>query len=41
MLAITLAEAFVEKFDGDHIEETRRNHRSYLESIGLKYESSR
>jgi chorismate synthase len=41
MLAITLAEAFVEKFGGDHIEETRRNHRSYLKSIGLKYESSR
>jgi len=33
MLAITLAEAFVEKFGGDHIEETGRNYRSYLESI--------
>jgi chorismate synthase len=41
MLAITLAEAFVEKFGGDHIEETRRNYRSYLESIGFKYESGR
>jgi chorismate synthase len=34
MLAITLAEALLEKFGGDHIEETRRNYRSYLESIG-------
>lgn len=33
MLAITLAEAFVEKFGGDHVEETGRNYRSYLESI--------
>ncbi len=42
MLAITLAAAFVEKFGGDHIEETRRNYRSYLESIGLKeHESGR
>ena len=42
MLAITLAEAFVEKFGGDHIEETGRNYRSYLESIGLKeHESGR
>jgi chorismate synthase len=41
MLAITLAEAFVEKFGGDHIEETRRNYRSYLESIGFKHESGR
>jgi len=33
MLAIHLAEALMEKFGGDHIEETRRNYRSYLESI--------
>jgi len=32
MLAIVLAEALLEKFGGDHIAETLRNYRSYLES---------
>jgi len=32
MLAIVLAEAVLEKFGGDHIAETLRNYRSYLES---------
>jgi chorismate synthase len=36
MLAIVLAEAFLEKFGGDHIEETRHNYRAYLDSIGPK-----
>jgi chorismate synthase len=34
MLAIVLAEAVLEKFGGDHIAETLRNYRSYLESTG-------
>jgi len=34
MLAIILAEAMLEKFGGDHIKETLRNYRGYLESIG-------
>jgi chorismate synthase len=35
MVALTLAEAFLEKFGGDSIAEIERNHRSYLGSIGL------
>ncbi len=34
MLAIILAEAVLEKFGGDHIDETLRNYRGYLKSIG-------
>ncbi|MBI4571635.1 MAG: chorismate synthase [Chloroflexi bacterium] len=34
MLAIVLAEACLEKFGGDHIDETLRNYRSYQETIG-------
>ncbi len=34
MLAIVLAEALLEKFGGDHIEETLRNYRSYLQTTG-------
>ncbi len=34
VLAIVLAEAVLEKFGGDHIAETLRNYRSYLESTG-------
>jgi len=33
MLAIVLAEAVLEKFGGDHIDETLRNYRGYLKSI--------
>ena len=36
MLAIVLAEAVMEKFGGDHIAETLRNYRSYLESTGSR-----
>jgi len=36
MLAIVLAGAVLEKFGGDHIDETLRNYRSYLKTIGLK-----
>jgi chorismate synthase len=35
MVALTLAEAFLEKFGGDSMSEIERNHRGYLESIGL------
>jgi chorismate synthase len=33
MAALVLAGAFMEKFGGDSLEETRRNHQSYLESV--------
>src|SRR5699024_1636291 len=33
MVALVLAEACVEKFGGDSVAETARNHRGYLESI--------
>jgi len=36
MLAIVLADAFLEKFGGDHINETLRNYRNYLASTGLR-----
>jgi len=35
MMALTLADAFLEKFGGDSMAELERNHRGYLESIGL------
>ncbi|MSQ12238.1 MAG: chorismate synthase [Dehalococcoidia bacterium] len=34
MVALVLAEAFLEKFGGDHLEETRRNYRAYLKTVG-------
>jgi chorismate synthase len=34
MVAIVLAEAMLEKFGGDHTEETKRNHQAYLKTIG-------
>jgi chorismate synthase len=34
MVALTLADAFLEKFGGDSMEELERNHRGYVESIG-------
>ncbi|HUV51702.1 MAG TPA: chorismate synthase [Dehalococcoidia bacterium] len=36
MLAIVVADALLEKFGGDHIDETLRNYRSYRDTIGLK-----
>ena len=33
MVALVLAEACVEKFGGDSVAETARNHRGYLEAI--------
>ncbi len=38
MLAICLAEAMLEKFGGDHMEETMRNHRGYLATLGPRNE---
>ncbi len=34
LVATVLAEACLEKFGGDHVEETLRNYRAYLETIG-------
>ncbi|MSQ12929.1 MAG: chorismate synthase [Dehalococcoidia bacterium] len=34
MMALVVAEAFLEKFGGDHIEESRRNMRAYLKTVG-------
>jgi chorismate synthase len=34
MVALTLADAFLEKFGGDHLEETRRNYQSYWSTLG-------
>jgi chorismate synthase len=34
MVAIVLAEAMLEKFGGDHIQETKRNYQVYLKTIG-------
>jgi chorismate synthase len=37
MLAIVLADAFLEKFGGDSLEETRRNYESYLSHIAARF----
>lgn len=34
MVAIVLAEAMLQKFGGDHIDETKRNYQGYLKTIG-------
>ena len=34
VVALVLADAFMEKFGGDSIEETRRNYKSYLKTVG-------
>jgi chorismate synthase len=34
MVAIVLVEAMLEKFGGDHIDETRRNYMSYMATVG-------
>jgi chorismate synthase len=33
MLALVLSQAFLEKFGGDHLEETRRNYKAFWESL--------
>jgi chorismate synthase len=34
MMALVVGEAFLEKFGGDHMEETRRNLQAYLKTVG-------
>ena len=34
VVALVLADAFMEKFGGDHVEETRRNYVAYLKTVG-------
>jgi chorismate synthase len=34
MVALVLAEAFMEKFGGDSITETRRNYEGYIKTVG-------
>lgn len=36
MVAIVLAESMLEKFGGDHIDETRRNYKAYLDAMPLR-----
>ena len=36
MVALVLAEALLEKFGGDHVEETKRNFRSFMENISVR-----
>ena len=36
MVLITLADAMLEKFGGDHIDETKRNHAAYVAGLGPK-----
>ncbi|MFE6993425.1 chorismate synthase, partial [Streptomyces pharetrae] len=36
MVALVLADAVAEKFGGDHVTETRRNVRSYLENLPIR-----
>jgi chorismate synthase len=36
MVALVLTEALLEKFGGDHIEETKRNFRSFMENISVR-----
>jgi chorismate synthase len=38
MVALVLAEALLEKFGGDHIEETKRNWNSYMATTGPRRE---
>ncbi len=40
MVALVLADAFMEKFGGDHVEETRRNYQAYLRTVGPRKSSS-
>jgi chorismate synthase len=36
MLAFVLADAFLEKFGGDHLKETQRSHRAYMDSLAAR-----
>ncbi len=33
VVALVLADAFMEKFGGDHVEEARRNYLAYLKTV--------
>ena len=41
MVLITLADAFMEKFGGDHISETKRNYAAYMATVGPRTEAAR
>jgi chorismate synthase len=41
MVMITLADAFLEKFGGDHIDETKRNYKAYMATLGPKHASAK
>jgi chorismate synthase len=41
MVCITLAEAFLEKFGGDHIDETKRNHAAYMATVGPRTQAAK
>lgn len=38
MMAMVIADAMLEKFGGDHMEETKRNYRSYMQTVRLRGE---
>ena len=40
MMAIVLADAVMEKFGGDHVEETVRNCRAYLKTVEAPVEAT-
>ena len=37
MVAFVVAQAFLEKFGGDALEETRRNYESYLQVVAARF----
>ncbi|MEX2598937.1 MAG: chorismate synthase [Dehalococcoidia bacterium] len=41
MVMFTLAEALLEKFGGDHIDETKRNWQSYMATVGPRTEAAK
>ncbi|MGI8549196.1 MAG: chorismate synthase [Dehalococcoidia bacterium] len=41
MLALVLAGALLEKFGGDHLQETLRNYRAYMETVGPRAAAAR
>jgi len=41
MVLITLADAFLQKFGGDHLDETKRNYDAYMATVGPKAESAK
>lgn len=41
MMAMVIADGILEKFGGDHMEETKRNYRSYMQTVRLRGEGIR